>query len=154
MSRRRLARPLLAAGLLGAALALPGCTTVRNALGPHESACFRVLPTADAAVGATGSYEGVRFVPAGDLLTDIRRQTTGPPVQPVPASLRGIDRISVCLVEYKGDYQLASLTDGWSPSGAETGHYAVVVIRQSDDQILATALLLRPPLRFSRTYPT
>jgi hypothetical protein len=152
--RRPGARAAVLAGILLPVLTLTSCTSVRNALGPPESKCFRVLPTAAAAVQGKGAYQGVRYMPPDSLLTSIDRQHPGPLATPVPQALAGAVHTATCLVEYKGSYELSSLTDGWSPSGATTAAYAVVVVEQSSDQILATVLLRKEPLRFARHYPT
>jgi hypothetical protein len=145
-------RVAVLAGILLSLLALCSCTSVRNTLGTHDSACFRVLPTAAAAVQEVGKYQGVRYVAAGSLLTGIRPAT--PPVTPVPQALKNALHTSVCLVLYKGTYDVDSVLAGWSPSGDKTDPYAVVVIKQSDDTVLATVLLVKIPLRFSHQYPS
>lgn len=145
------------AALLLAVTGLAGCTSVRNTLGGHDSPCFRVLPAASHAVGGKGKYQGVRFAAADTLLPGIRKEepTTGTPgtVVPPPAGMHVAERSAVCLVEYKGDYQLESLTRGWSPSGVTRGSYAVVIVKQSNNEVLLTLLLRHNPLRFARQFP-
>jgi hypothetical protein len=148
------ARVAVLAGILLPVLTLTSCTSVRNVLGTHVSACFRVLPTASQAVDAKGAYQGVRYVPPDGLLSGIQHERTGTPTTPVPPALRAAAHESVCLVEYKGTYSVASVTAGWSPAGDAADPYAVVVVRQSDDVVLATVLLRKEPMRFSRNYPT
>lgn len=153
MSRRG-ARVAVLAGILLPTFVLASCSSVRSALAPHDSACFRVLPTAARAVGAKGVYQGVRYVPPDGLLTGIQRQHLGPPATPVPPALRQSVHESVCLVEYKGTYTPASVTAGWAPMGDVSDPYAVVVVKQSNDEVLATVLVRREPLRFARRYAT
>jgi hypothetical protein len=139
--------------LLLAVTGLAGCTSVRNTLGTRDSPCFRVLPTASRAVGAHGTYEGVRFAAADTLLPGIRSDhPSGTTVAP-PSGMKTAQHTAVCLVEYKGSYQLTSVLDGWSPSGATAASYAVVIVKQSNDQVLVTVLLRRNPLRFARQFP-
>jgi hypothetical protein len=131
-----------------AGASLTSCTSVHNSLGTHDSACFRVLPTADHAVGGQGAYRGVRLAPANTLVKDIHTQKQDKPGATVPPALVAAEKVPTCLVEYKGTFTLASLVDGWSPSGATTGTYVVVVVRQRDETLVAAVLLRREPLRF------
>lgn len=142
------------AALLLAVTGVAGCTSVHNALGTHDSPCFRVLPAASRAVGGKGRYQGVRFAAADTLLTGIRREepTTGT-VTPPPAGMKVAEHSAVCLVEYKGSYELHALQNGWSPSGATKGSYAVVIVKQSNNEVLATVLLRHNPIRFARQFP-
>jgi hypothetical protein len=152
--RRLAVRGCLAALALWCGVAVSSCTSVRNTLGTHVSACFRVLPEADQAVDQQGQYKGVHFEPVRSLLLDIHKQHLGSAADNPPAAIKQAEHFPVCLVEYNGNYQLAGLEDGWSPSGAPTGSYAIVVVRQSDSRVVATVLLQHEPERFSRTYPT
>ena len=45
-----------------ASFGIAACTSPRNALGPNESPCFRVLAVARAAVNDTGHFAGVRYL--------------------------------------------------------------------------------------------
>jgi hypothetical protein len=152
--RRLAARACLAALALWCGIAVSSCTSARNTLGTHVSACFRVLPEAEQAVGDEGQYKGVHFEPVRNLLLDLHKQHLGAAADNPPASIERAEHFPVCLVEYEGAYLLTLLEDGWSPSGAFTGSYAIVVIRQSNSQVVATVLLQHEPERFSRTYPT
>jgi hypothetical protein len=147
-------RPAGFAALLLAVTGLAGCTSVHNTLGGHDSPCFRVLPAASRAVGGKGKYQGVRFAAADTLLAGIRREhpTTGTVVPP-PAGMQVAEHSAVCLVEYRGAYQLADLAQGWSPEGATSGSYAVVIVKQSNNEVLVTVLLRHNPLRFARQFP-
>ena len=62
MKRPAVAGVLLALVLL-AGSGLAGCTSARNGLGISDSQCFRVLPQAQAAVGKSATFAGVRRLP-------------------------------------------------------------------------------------------
>lgn len=152
MNRRGLRAALAGCTLVGG-MALTGCTSARNVLGPHASSCFRVLPAALLATNGEGVFTGLKYVPADVLLTALRKVPPAGHPAPIPPGLALAKKTSVCLVEFRGAFTVSKVLDGWSPVGAPTGKYAVVAIRQSDSQVLLTAVLVKEPLRFRRTYP-
>jgi hypothetical protein len=123
-----------------AALALPGCA--RNTLGTTSSPCFQALPVAKEAVHGRGSFVGVRLVSASEM-SKLRR-------------LRGvIDHRSrtpvrnVCVVGYSGTFRpdQVSRPAGTVPASG-VGHFAVVVVSNPQNKLLATVVLQREPVRF------
>jgi hypothetical protein len=135
--------------LFGAAICTGGCTSVRNGLGPRESVCLRALPVAREAVHAQGSYQGVKYFDARSFaLLLAKRQSTQPAESP-PPELAALMKSSVCLVEYRGTFTTADVEMGFSHfSGA--GAYAVVVIKQSTNELVVTIVLPKPPLAFAK----
>jgi hypothetical protein len=123
---------------------LEGCTAARNGLGTHVSLCFRFLPEAHAAAGASSRFAGVRSLSGGALVAAIAREAhTGPTPTP-PALLVAVTHEATCLVAFRGRFSLSSVSDGWAPM---PGPYrnAIVVVRQSNSDIVATVLLRRLP---------
>lgn len=137
-------RRLVAAALVAAALA--GCTSVHNDLETRDSLCFAALPQARSAIGQAPRFAGVRFVDPAVLrsaLESATRTTVTLPPDLAAASGRG-----ACLVGYRGRFSPKVAARAWRP---ETGPlvFGIVVLRQSDDRVLAVVLLSAPPLRFS-----
>lgn len=128
-------------GLLG------GCTAARNALGTHDSACFRVYPAAVAAVHGQGHFAGERYLPPRALIIELHNVA-------VPDALRDGARVATCLVAFTGHFTTANVKLGWAPSGS-AGKIAIVVVRQRDLVLLATVVLGRIPPRlvFARLFP-
>ena len=129
------------AGLLG------GCTAARNGLGTHDSACFRVLPEALAAVHDRGHLVGERYLQPRALIIDLRHLT-------VPDSIADASRVATCLVAFTGHFKASSVKRGWGPMGEE-GRIAIVIVRQRDLVLLATVVLGRIPPRliFAHVFP-
>ena len=136
-----LAVVLALAGLVG------GCTGTRNTLGTHDSACFRVLPEALAAVHGKGHLAGVRYLPAKALIVELHHVA-------VPEALTEASRVATCLVAFKGHFSTSEVRRGWSPTG-KAGRIAIVVVRQRDLALVATVVLDRVPPRlvFAHVFP-
>jgi hypothetical protein len=140
MKRRRSILLVLALGL--AAIAMTGCTAARNGLGTHVSSCFRVLPAAQAAAGTSATFDGVRLLPGDALIRTVSDVTKGRPA--LPDHLTDVSHEATCLVAFRGAFSLASVSRGWAPA---PGPYvdAIVVMRQSSGDLVATVLLRRLP---------
>jgi hypothetical protein len=71
---------------------------------------------------------------------------------PPPASLAAVSHQATCLVAFSGTFGLSSVSHGWAPTA---GPYldAIVVVRQSDSDLVATVLFRRLPraIRFFET---
>jgi hypothetical protein len=144
-----------AVSLLAASFALGGCAVVRNALGTHDSACFRALPVADGAVREAGRFAGLKYTTVGDLEDALRRAPGGVVVAP-PGALDVSRGTGVCVVAFlapHGPFQEGAVLDGWAPTGTTEGHFAIVVVRQSDLRVLATVVIEHEPIGFVRTFP-
>jgi predicted small secreted protein len=144
-------RVLLVLALLLAGTSLASCTAARNGLGTDVSQCFRVLPAARAAAGTSSKFDGVRSLQAGALLRAVSAASDqGRPPAP-PARLAAVAHASSCLVAFRGTFRLAGVTHGWAPA---PGPYlnAIVVVRQSNGDLVATVLFRRLPrgIRFFR----
>jgi len=124
MTRRVLVTCLLGAAALGA------CAAPRQTLGTRNSACFRSLPTAKAAVHDSGRLVGVRRVSRDTLLKDF------PNAQLPPGK-------DFCVVGFSDDYRNDKVDH---PAGAPIGKYAVVVVNMRGTTALQTFLLDRIPL--------
>lgn len=124
------------------------CTSGGSVLGTRDSACFRVLPTARRDVGPTPKFAGVRHLPSGVLLADLRRhhQQAGT----VPSSLEK-NRSAACLVAFRGSFTPDDVSRSWTP---HAGPYrvAIVIVDESNDRILATVLLHSTPLDFTHHF--
>ena len=143
MSKARAALCALVAlaGLLG------GCTAARNGLGTHDSACFRVLPEALAAVHDRGHLAGERYLQPRALIIDLRHIA-------VPDAIADASRVATCLVAFTGHFRASSVKRGWAPMG-QPGRIAIVIVRQRDLVLLATVVLVRipPKLVFAHVFP-
>ncbi|MGA3353306.1 MAG: hypothetical protein ABSD85_09000 [Acidimicrobiales bacterium] len=135
------------AAVLALAGLLSGCTASRNALGTHDSACFRVLPEALAAVHHHGHFEGERYLPPRALILDLHWVA-------VPKALEVPPRVATCLVAFTGHFTASGVERGWSPTGKK-GRYAIVIVRQRSLVLLATVVLVRipPKLIFGHVFP-
>jgi hypothetical protein len=144
---------LAAASLaLVASLGIAACTSPRNALGPNESPCFRVLAVARAAVNDTGHFAGVRYLSSRDLTAALRDMKTSPRLRfTIPAALQR-QRSAVCAVAYRGSFSTNGVALGWPPDRHDDP-LAIVVVRVRDVRVLVTFVLSKPPLRFTRFLP-
>jgi hypothetical protein len=121
---------------------LSGCTAARDTLGTNSSPCFRALAIGEDAVHDRGTFAGVRLVSAATL-----------------AKLRHVDGViaersttpvhNVCLVAYRGSFRLDQVkrSAGRTPPGG-VGHFAVVIVSNPQNVLLATFVLQREPVRF------
>jgi len=124
-----------------------GCTTARNGLGTHDSACFRVYPEASAAVHGHGRFAGERYLPPRALIIELHGVV-------VPDALQDASRVATCLVAFTGRFTVSDVAQGWAPF-ATAGRMAIVIVRQRDLVLLATVVLNRIPPRlvFARVFP-
>ena len=117
-----------------------GCSTVHESLGTSDSPCYVALPTATAAVGKAGHFDGVRLMTVSSLKFP-RLQT----------ALRqaGIVSGRVCLVAFKGNFTSTRVSH---PSGRASGHLAVVVLRYPNGTLVSTVLFRKLPTRFGHSH--
>lgn len=108
-----------------------GCAAPRQTLGTRNNACFRSLPTANAAVHDSGRLVGVRRVSRDTLLKAF-------PTAQVPA---GRD---FCIVAFSGDYRNDKVD---RPAGQPIGKYAVVIVDMRGTSAHQTFLVDRVPFR-------
>ncbi len=150
--KARAARLVAASAALVVALSCAACTSPRNALGPQESPCFRVLAVARAAVNDAGHFAGVRYLSPKDLTAALRDMETVPSHHfTIPAVLLHAHS-AVCAVAYRGKYSTNDVAFGWPPN-RHSDPLAIVVVRIRDVRVLVTFVLKKPPLRFTRFLP-
>jgi len=137
-------RWLMAAGAVVAlgTGALSGCTAARDTLGTNSSPCYRALALAEDAVHDRGSFAGVRLVSASTLaklhhVDGVITQRSATPVH------------NVCLVAYRGTFRPDQVKRpaGRAPASG-VGHFAIVVVSNPQNVVLATFVLEREPVRF------
>jgi len=132
----------IAAITLGTA-GLSGCAAPRNTLGTNSSPCFRALALAEDAVHDRGAFAGVRLIAYSTLAKQHPR---------LEAALRARSSTrlhNVCLVSYRGTFrpsQVKRPAGKAPPSGV--GHFAIVVVSTPQNQLLATFVLEKEPVRF------
>jgi hypothetical protein len=142
-----LSKVLVGLTVIVALACLGGCAASRNALGTHDSACFRVLPEALSAVHDRGHLAGERYLPPRALIVEIHHVA-------VPEALQQASKVATCLVAFTGHYTASDVERGWAPHGT-TGQIAIVVVRQRDLVLLATVVLgkIPPRLVFAHVFP-
>ncbi len=143
----RAGRCLALAVLLGCGVLLGACTSVRNGLGPKDAVCFSSLPAARRVVGTGAHFAGVRYLSIVTLVTAMDR-TGREHVEP-PAAVRSLPRHGTCLVAYRGPFRAGLSDRSWDPVPGPH-RLAVVVVRQSNHEVLAVVLLERAPLAFAQ----
>lgn len=146
LSRSRLRRGMAVCLLAPvAALSVAGCTSVRNGLGTRDGLCFSSLPAARAAVGSTPQFAGVRYLPPQSLVTSVDRSLHRD--VRAPAKLTAAMGKGACLVAFRGSVPDRVSDVAWDPEpGAE--RFTVVLVRQSNHQVIGIVELPNPPLRF------
>jgi hypothetical protein len=110
-----------------------GCAAPRQTLGTRNSACFRSLPTANAAVHDSGRLVGVRRASRDTVLKafpDARLSTAR----------------EFCVVGFSGDYRNTNVDH---PAGAPIGKHAVVVVDMRGRPALQTFLVDKIPLHLA-----
>ncbi len=138
--RRRLIGPLV--GLLVGASALGACSAARSGLGTTDESCYLALPTTAKAVGGHGHLAGVRKLSLSGL------QSVSPRLSDdVAASVPKGQ--SVCLAGYTGRFNASSVA---KPLGRQAGTVAVVVVTTPGNELLATLILTRIPVRFEHSH--
>ncbi|HET9093301.1 MAG TPA: hypothetical protein VFN50_12900 [Acidimicrobiales bacterium] len=143
----RAGRALVVSVLLGCAVSLGACTSVRNGLGPKDAVCFSSLPAARRAVGAAAHFAGVRYLSTVALVAAMDR-TERQHVEP-PAAVRALPRHGTCLVAYRAPFRAGLADRSWEPVPGPHP-FAVVVVRQSNHKVLAVVLLAHAPLAFAQ----
>lgn len=138
---------VMLAAILALAGTVSGCTASRNDLGTHDSACFRVLPEALAAVHDRGHLAGERYLPPRELIVSLSHVV-------VPDALVDASKVATCLVAFRGNFTSSNVEKPWAPTG-DTGRIAIVIVRQRDLMLLATVVLGRIPPRlvFAHVFP-
>jgi hypothetical protein len=123
-------------------LSVTGCTAARDTLGTNSSPCFRALALASDAVRDRGVFTGVRLVSASTLFK----------LQHVEKVLsqRSHTRLhNLCLVSYRGTFRPDQVKEPAGPIPATgEGHFAVVVVSNPQNVVLATFVLEKEPVRF------
>jgi hypothetical protein len=143
-----LGRPAVArlrTGLVGVAVAavlLTGCGGYRSDLGTSDSSCYLALPAATKAVGGHGRLIGVHLT----TLEAIDKRSS-----PLATIFKGHphSKQRICVTAFSGHFVRSSVT---KPLGAESGPVAVVASKVPSNRVLGTAILSRPPPRFSHTH--
>ncbi len=121
---------------------LSGCTSARDTLGTNSSPCFHALALAADAVHDRGKFAGVRLV-SDTTLAKLHR------VEAVLKQRSSTPLHNVCLVAYRGDYRSDQVerVAGKVPTSG-TGHFAIVVVSTPQNDLLATFVLEKEPVRF------
>jgi hypothetical protein len=135
--RRHRAVAVLASLLLAATL-LTACSAARIGLGTTDESCYLALPTAAKAVGPHAHLEGVRKFTLTSLKT-VAPRLYGRFAHDVP---KGKD---VCVAAYTGHFTESSVS---KPLGREAGTLAVAIVTTPGNDLLATLVLKKIPVRF------
>jgi hypothetical protein len=122
-------RMFVASVVAGAVLAATACAAPRQTLGTRNNACFRSLPTANAAVRDNGRLVGVRRVSRVTLLKSF-------PTAQVPAARE------FCVVAFSDDYRNDKVDH---PAGEPIGKYALVIVDMRGTTAHQTFLVDRLP---------
>jgi hypothetical protein len=120
-----------------ASLWLAACTAGHSTLGTSDSACFKALPAASAAVHRRGAFLGVHKVDTKRLLEDARLRKS--------PMLSSLDDEAVCAVAFRGRFPAGSVEHAYRQ---RSGDYAVVLVRTRNDRVAVTFVLDRLPLQF------
>ncbi len=131
--------------LAGTAISLSfaGCTSGHTVLGTTVNPCFKALPAATTAVHRQGVFIGVRSDRADTLIKQAPRLASVP-------EMASLGRQTVCVVAYRGEYQPGQVDKATS---THPGHYAVVIVKASDSQVVVSFILRHLPLRFRHLGP-
>ena len=128
-------------------LSLSACTAARDTLGTNSSPCFRALALAADAVHDRGVFTGVRLVSVSSLAklhhVDLHH------VEQMLSQRSSTRLHNLCLVSYRGTFrpdQVKQPAGPLPPSGV--GHFAVVVVSNPQNVVLATFVLQKEPVRF------
>ena len=131
-----------------AAAGLAACGAGRDALGTTAGPCFAALPVARLAVHDRGELAGVRLVNASSLTARSER-TIHRLLGLLPVPVAG----NVCLVAYAGNFASGQVERPVGPPPpAAAGRYAIAVVTIPEQRLLATILVRREPLDFSRPH--
>lgn len=124
--------------LVLAASLLTACSAARIGLGTADESCYMALPTAAKAVGGHGHLEGVRKFTVTSL-HGIAPRLYGRFAHDVPKGK------SVCLAAYTGHFTRSKVS---KPLGRTTGTLAVAIVTTPGNELLATLILTKIPVRF------
>jgi hypothetical protein len=138
--RRRALRSLV--GVLAMA-GLSGCAAVRTNLGTTDSSCFLSLPTAAHAVSDHGRFVGIHLF----MLSEFSK--LAPKLVDDLADAHVTGATHVCVAAYEGNFTASQVA---KPLGRSSGRLAVVVVDASNQKLLATIILTRPPLHFGHPH--
>jgi hypothetical protein len=122
-------RRFLAVCVVALAALLGACAAPRQTLGTRNNACFRSLPTGNAAVRDSGRLVGVRRVSRATLLKAF-------PTAELPAGRE------FCVVGFSGDFHNDRVDH---PAGQPIGKYALVIVDMRGTTAHQTFLLDRLP---------
>ncbi len=136
--RRRSAVVALATSLLLTASLLTACSSARIDLGTTDESCYLALPTAAKSVGEHAHLEGVRKFTIGSL-RGIAPTLYGSISHDMPKDKE------VCLVAYTGHFTASSVS---KPLGRQAGTLAVAIVTTPGNDLLATLVLTKIPVRF------
>jgi hypothetical protein len=139
--RRRAVRSIM--GALAMAGALSGCAAVRTNLGTTDSSCFLALPTAAHAVGDHGRFVGIH------LFVLAQFSKLAPNLVDTLADAHVTGATHVCVAAYEGTFTASEVV---KPLGRSSGRLAVVVVDASNQKLLATVIVRRPPLHFGHPH--
>ena len=139
---------LLTAAALALVVVLPaGCTSVKNGLGPRESICFSVIPTARAEVGKGPYFAGVRYVGPTTIVRAIERVHHHKVMPPSPLLGRDAHHAD-CMVAFRSHrFRGRLMAHAWRP-GEGPYHFVIVVVRLRTHRILAVIVLHKAPIGF------
>jgi hypothetical protein len=136
-----------------------GCAAVRNGLGTSSSVCFRAIPVGKSAVTPPPSVVPSSGKPVAMTFVGVRSATQkdidtfGSTHNYLKAELtkrNGGPVKSLCLVAYRGSFDPSSVLDPLGPVPA-LGHriYAVAVISEPSNKLLATFIRSKEPISFT-----
>jgi hypothetical protein len=148
--RRRLReQAALIAAITVTAAGLAACGAGRDAMGTNAGPCFAALPIAKKAVRGRGEFAGVRLVDVSSFTArNGRAMHELLDLLPVPRPRE------VCLVAYAGSFTPGQVERPLGPPpSAAAGRYAIAVVTAPPGpRLLATFVVRRAPLIFSRTH--
>jgi hypothetical protein len=130
-------------GVLALAGGLSGCAAVRSNLGTTDSSCFLALPTAAQAVGDHGRFVGIHLY----VLAQFSK--LAPNLVDTLSDAHVSGATHVCVAAYEGTFTASGVM---KPLGQPNGRLAVVVVDASNQKLLATVIVKRPPLHFGHPH--
>jgi hypothetical protein len=138
--QRRVARRVM--GALLTVGALSGCVSARNSLGTSDSPCYLDLPAAARAVGGHGHFLGIHLFSLAKLGALAPHLTEN-------LSDAKSTAAHVCVAAYEGTFTASQVA---KPLGRSHGHLAVVVVDSSNQRLLATVIIAKPPIQFGHPH--
>ncbi len=121
---------------------LVGCANARSDLGTSDSSCYLALPAATKAVHSHGKLVGVHLYTLATLHKKAPHLFRRLSIQH-PSPQR------ICVFEFTGKFTKEAVA---RPLGADSGRWAVVVLKTPSNQLVGTVVLSHPPLRFNHTH--